>query len=127
MKQETQHTEQTETRRPTTPNTHQPKQQRTATPSPRDYIQPVTLLGMHEFHPNLLRSGLFSESVELDINVVIHVCDGLLFGLSVEIQQIIEHLPLQTMMRLVGQLAQLDDQILLLGRSDRDNSSWLPY
>ena len=57
-----------------------------------------------------------SESVELDINVVIHAGDGLLFGLSVEIQQLTEHLPLQTMMRIAGQLAQLEDQILLLSR-----------
>ena len=52
---------------------------------------------------------------DLDINIFIHVDDGLLFGPSSELQRLIEHLSSQVMMRKVGRLAQQNAQVFFLG------------
>ena len=75
----------------------------------------LLLLESQNYHPLLTDPSGFRDD-ELDINVFLHVDDGLLIGPSIEILRSIEFLSKQVMMRAVGRLARLGDPIFLLGR-----------
>ena len=75
----------------------------------------VTILENLNFQTFLADSSCFRND-DLDINIFIHVDDGLLFGPISELQRLIEHLSSQVMMRIVGRLVQQNDQVLFLGR-----------
>ena len=73
----------------------------------------LTLLESQNYHPLLTDPSGFRDD-ELDINVFLHVDDGLLIGPSIGILRSIEFLSKQVMMRAVGRLARLGDPIFLL-------------
>ena len=55
--------------------------------------------------------------MRLDIYSFIHVDEGLLFGPSIEVHRLIEHLTNQVMMHIVRRLAQLDGSNILSWQS----------
>ena len=69
----------------------------------------VTILENRNFHSLLTDSSCFRND-HLDINIFIHVDDGLLFAPNTELQRLIEHLSRQFMMRSAGKLVQRNDQ-----------------
>ena len=75
----------------------------------------VTIWESLNFHSLLTDPSCFRND-DLDINIVIHVDDELLFGPNSELQRLIEHLSRQIMMRIVGKLVQQNDQVFFLGR-----------
>ena len=74
----------------------------------------VTILENRNFHSHLTDPSCFRND-DLDINIFIHVDDGLLLGPDIELQRLIEHLSRQIMMRIVGKLVQQNDQVFFLG------------
>ena len=80
----------------------------------------VSLLECLSYHPILTDASCFRND-ELNINVIIHVDDGLLFGPSIEILRLVELSSSQDMMRIVGRMERLGDQIFFLGRV---SASW---
>ena len=79
----------------------------------------VSILESLTYHP-LLTDPSYFRNDELNINVFIHVDDGLLFGPRIEVFQLVELLSKQILMRIVGVR-----QNLLSRQSDRENSSWM--
>ena len=75
----------------------------------------VTILENLNFHTFLTDPSCFRND-DLDINIFIHVDDGLLFGPNIELQRLIKHMSRQVMMRIVGKLVQQNDQAFFLGR-----------
>ena len=75
----------------------------------------VTILENLKFH-SLLTDPSWSRNDDVDVNIFIHVDDGLLFGPNSDLQRLIEHLSRQVMMRIVGRLVELNDQVFFLGR-----------
>ena len=75
----------------------------------------VTLLESLNYHPLLTDPSCF-RSDDLDINMFIHVDDGLLFGPSIDILRLIDFQSNQVMMHIVGRLARLGDRIFFPGR-----------
>ena len=67
------------------------------------------------YHP-LLTYPSCCRNDELNINISIHVCGGLLFGPKSEVLRLVELLPHQILMRIVGRMEKLSDQIFFLGR-----------
>ena len=61
-------------------------------------------------HDDLERSDSFRND-ELNINVFIHVDDGLLFCPSIEVLRLVELFSHQAMMRIVGRMERLGDHI----------------
>ena len=75
----------------------------------------MTVLEYLNFH-SLLKDPSCFRNDDLDINIFIHVDDGLLFGPNSALQRLIEHLSRQVMMRIVGRLVQQNDQVFFLDR-----------
>ena len=75
----------------------------------------VSLLESLNDHPHLTDPNCFRND-ELDINIFIHVDDGLLFGPSIEFLRLVELLSNQVMMRVKGRMERLGDHIFFLGR-----------
>ena len=53
---------------------------------------------------------------ETNTNIFIHVDDGLLFGPKSEVLKLVELLPKQVLVRMVGRMEKLGDKIFFLGR-----------
>ena len=70
----------------------------------------VTILESLNFH-SLLTDPVCFRNDNFEINIFIHVDDGLLFGPGSELQRSIEHPSSQVMMRIVGRLVQQNDQL----------------
>ena len=84
--------------------------------APRRWHQHVvTVLGSLNVHSLLTDPSCFRND-ELDINIFVHVEDGLLFSPNTELPRLIEHLSSQVMMRIVGRLAQQSDHVFFLDR-----------
>ena len=66
-------------------------------------------------HPLLTDPSCFRNN-ELNINIFIHVDDGLLFGPRVEVLRLVELLSNQVMMRIRGRTEKLGDKIFFLGK-----------
>ena len=66
------------------------------------------------YHP-LLTDPSSCRNDELNINISIHVCGGLLFGPKSEVLRLVELLPNQVLMRIVGRMEKLGDQIFFFG------------
>ena len=75
----------------------------------------VTLSERLNYHPLLTDRSCFRND-DLDINIFIHVADGLLFGQSIENLRLVEDLSNQVMMHTVGRLERQRDQHFFLGR-----------
>ena len=52
----------------------------------------------------------------MDVGVLLHVADGMLVGRNLEVHQLIEQVSNQVMIRIPGQLEQLNDQVFFLDR-----------
>ena len=74
----------------------------------------VSLLESLGYHP-LTDPRCFGTD-ELNINIFIHVDDGLLFGPRIEVVRSVELLSNQVMMRIVGRMEKLGDKIFFLCR-----------
>ena len=83
----------------------------------------VTILENLNIHSLLTVPNCFRND-DLDINIFIHVDDGLLFGPNSELQRLIEHLSSQVMMRVVGKTGATERPSILSGQSDHKNSPW---
>ena len=75
----------------------------------------ANLLKSLNYHPLLTDPSCFRND-ELNINISIHVCGGLLFGPKSEVLRLVELLPNQVLMRIVGRMEKLGDQIFFFGR-----------
>ena len=70
----------------------------------------ANLLKSLNYHP-LLTYPSCCRNDELNINISSHVCGGLLFGPKSEVLRLVELLPHQVLMRIVGRMEKLSDQI----------------
>ena len=84
----------------------------------------VTLLKSQIFSPLLTDSSCFTK-LEFDINMSMHVGDGLLFGPNIEIQPLIEHLSTQSHDAHCGTNGTAGRSNVLSCLGDRKNRSWI--
>ena len=84
----------------------------------------VTLSERLNYHPLLTDRSCFRND-DLDINIFIHVDDGLLFGQSIENLRLVEHLSNQVMMRTCGTTGATRRSTFLSWQSDRENGAWI--
>ena len=75
----------------------------------------ASILGSLNYHPLLTDPSCFRND-ELNINIFIHVDDGLLFGPRNDVLQLVELLVKQILMRIVGRMEKLGDKIFFPGR-----------
>ena len=75
----------------------------------------VSILESLNYHPLLTDPSCFRND-ELNINIFIHVDDGLLFGPRIDVLQSVELLSKHILTRIVGRMEKLRDKIFFLGR-----------
>ena len=75
----------------------------------------VSILERLNYHPLLTDPSCFRND-ELNVNIFIHIDEGLLLGPRIEVLQLVDLLSKQILMRIVGRMEKLGDKIFFLGR-----------
>ena len=84
----------------------------------------VSILESLNYQP-LLTDPSCLRNDEFNINIFIHVDDGLLFCTRLEVLQLVELVSKQILMRIVGRMQKTGRQNLLSRQSHRENGSWI--
>ena len=77
----------------------------------------VNVLESLNYHPLLTDPSCFRND-ETNINIFVHVDDGLLFGPKSEVLKLVELLSKQVLMRITRRMEKTGDKFLFPGQSD---------